>query len=246
MKDYFSHDYNSRNDPKMVHLQMKLGLEGIGVYWCIIEMLYESGGYLLQTQYERISFELRTKYDIVKSVIHDFDLFKFDNEKVWSESALERLNKRFNKSEQARQSIGKRWEKYERITDVKETNNEGNTNKDKDKRKKRDRKKPKSFIQEGETVEQFYQKELELSGNDSNYKFFIDLIFGRSNNGPRMNGILSLPYQLTFDDFQKLLTVCKAKNKRLTTLIQQLENKGYYKTVESIYWTLNTWLSKDE
>jgi hypothetical protein len=127
MKEYFSHDYNSRNDPKLVKLQMKIGISGLGVYWCIIEMLYEEGGYLLRNEYERITFELRTDYELIKSVIDDFDLFKNDGVKFWSESALNRLNERANKSEKARQSINKRWEKYERNTNVIPTLNEGNT-----------------------------------------------------------------------------------------------------------------------
>ena len=40
---YFSHDYGSRNDPKLVKVLMKLKQEGKGVYWDLIEMLYEQG-----------------------------------------------------------------------------------------------------------------------------------------------------------------------------------------------------------
>jgi len=54
MKEYFSHDYNARNDTKLVKVFMKYQLKGIGAYWCIIEMLYEEGGYLLRSEYERI------------------------------------------------------------------------------------------------------------------------------------------------------------------------------------------------
>lgn len=129
MKDYFSHDYNARNDKKLTKLFMKHGLSGIGAYWCIIEMLYEEGGYLLRTEYERITFELRTEYELIKSVIHDFDLFIFDEEKFWSETAINRLKLRAEKSYKARQSIEKRWDKYERNTNVLQPKNERNTSK---------------------------------------------------------------------------------------------------------------------
>lgn len=127
MKEFFSHDYNSRSDPKLQKLQMKLGLKGIGAYWCIVEMLYEEGGYLPLTEYERITFELRTEYDFIKSVIQDYDLFKNDGIKFWSESAIDRLKLRSEKSEKARQSINKRWVKYERITDVLQKKYDSNT-----------------------------------------------------------------------------------------------------------------------
>jgi len=133
MREYFSHDYNSRNDKNMVRLSMKHGMAGIGVFWCIVEMLYENGGYLLLSEYERITFELRTKYDVIKDVIEGYNLFKNDGEKFWSETALNRIQKRDSKSNKARQSVSKRWEKYERNTNVLQTNNEGNTNKSKSK-----------------------------------------------------------------------------------------------------------------
>lgn len=120
MKEYFSHDYNARSDLRLVKLQMKHGMAGVGAYWCIVEMLYEEDGFL-PMEYERITFELRTNYDLIKSVIEDFGLFENDGEKFWSNSALERLKKRAEKSDQARQNISKRWEKYGRNTNVIQT-----------------------------------------------------------------------------------------------------------------------------
>lgn len=127
MKEYFSHDYNARNDKKLMKLFMKHGVLGIGIYWCIIEMLYEESGYLSTNEYERITFELRTDYEIVKSVINDFELFKIKDDLFYSESAINRLNERSNKSQKARESINKRWEKIKKNTNVLQTNNDSNT-----------------------------------------------------------------------------------------------------------------------
>ena len=128
MKNYFSHDYNSRNDKKLVTALMKFGLEAIGAYWCIVEMLYEEGGYLLITEYERITFELRTSEDLVKFLIHDSLLFENDGVRFWSNTALERLKLRAEKSEKARTSIEARWNKPNN-TNVLQTNNKRNTSK---------------------------------------------------------------------------------------------------------------------
>ena len=38
---YFSHDYNSIQDPKMMDLLSSCGLTGIGMYWIIIEILHQ-------------------------------------------------------------------------------------------------------------------------------------------------------------------------------------------------------------
>jgi len=129
MKEYFSHDYNARNDTKLVKLFMKRKLEGIGAYWCIIEMLYEEGGYLLRSEYERIAFELRTNNELIKDIIENYGLFEIDDLKLWSNTAMARLKKRIEKSEKARVSVKKRWDKYERNTNVKEMKSECNTSK---------------------------------------------------------------------------------------------------------------------
>ncbi len=123
---FFPHDYNARNDRKLIKLVSTHGMAGLGVYWCVVEMLYEEAGYL-PIEYDRITFELRTEYDLVKSVINDFELFQFDEEKFWSETAISRLKLRMDKSEKARNSVLLRWEKYERNTNVIRTNNERNT-----------------------------------------------------------------------------------------------------------------------
>jgi len=81
-----------------------LKMEGVGIFWCLIEMLYEENGYLSLSLCERIANALRTHSDIIKSLINNYDLFKNDGERFWSESVLRRLNERQEKSEKARKS----------------------------------------------------------------------------------------------------------------------------------------------
>ena len=132
MKDYFSHDYNSRNDTKLVRAGMKFGLcQAIGAYWCIVEMLYEEGGYLPLSEYERITFELRCPNELITYLINDSELFETDGEMFWSNTAIERLKMRASKSQKARESIEYRWYR-KRNTNVSETNNERNTSKGKE------------------------------------------------------------------------------------------------------------------
>jgi hypothetical protein len=120
---YFSHDYNARSDKEMIKVRMKMGMAGIGLYWCIVEMLYEEGGYLKRSEYERITYELQSTYDNITMLIEQFDLFKFDDDKFWSNSVLDRLKKRKDKSDKARESISYRWND----TNVKRSNSERNT-----------------------------------------------------------------------------------------------------------------------
>jgi hypothetical protein len=107
---WFKHDLNARSDRKMMSLLMKTGVQGVGIYWCIVEMLYEEGGYLMRSDCDRIAFELRTDCEAVSAVIES-DLFQNDEEKFWSESVLRRLDKRKEKSDKNTKNANDRWEK---------------------------------------------------------------------------------------------------------------------------------------
>lgn len=39
---YFQHDYNARNDDKILELRSKFGAEGYGIFWMIIETMAEN------------------------------------------------------------------------------------------------------------------------------------------------------------------------------------------------------------
>jgi len=112
MKDtfYFSHDYNASQDESMRKLIREEGMEGYGCYWRIIEMLYqETDRYKLSKDYKGISFDLRTHCDRIKNIIEKYELFQFDDEYFWSDSVLERVEKRNEKSEKAKDSARARW-----------------------------------------------------------------------------------------------------------------------------------------
>lgn len=108
---FFSHDYNARNDPKMQRLLMKHGCAGIGVFWCIIEQLYEQGGELPMDEYESIAFALRVDAIAVQSIINESGLFKNDGVIFWSESVKNRLNKRSEIAEKRKKAAMNRWGK---------------------------------------------------------------------------------------------------------------------------------------
>lgn len=108
---YFSHDYGARNDPKLQKVLMKLGQEGKGVYWDLIEILFEEGGKLLLSECESYAFALRVDLKVIQSLINDFELFKKDNIYFWSNSVLKRLEIRENKSIKASENARKRWDR---------------------------------------------------------------------------------------------------------------------------------------
>ena len=105
---YFSHDYNTRSDIKIKRLIAKTGMTGYGIFWSIIEDLYNNAN-ALPTDYESIAFELRTDESIVKTIVESFDLFQIKKGTFSSKSVQRRLDQRKSKSEKARESAMKRW-----------------------------------------------------------------------------------------------------------------------------------------
>ncbi len=105
---YFSHDTNASGDPNMVLLIMAKGMEGYGIYWRIIELLHESGGWYPK-DYERIAFVMRWQAESIKEVIEDFSLFKFKENSFTSERVLRNIKNREEKSKQARINAFKRY-----------------------------------------------------------------------------------------------------------------------------------------
>lgn len=127
MKDtfYFSHDYNTRQDIKVRKLLFKHGCTGYGVFWAIIEDLYNNSN-ALPTDYESLAYELRVDIELLKSVINDFDLFVIKNDYFGSVSIEKRLDERNEKSIQARKSAFKRWGKTEDDANALPPNSKGN------------------------------------------------------------------------------------------------------------------------
>lgn len=97
MKDtaeYIRHDYGARNDPKLMRLQMEMKGQGLAIFWCLVEMLWENDGYMPFNP-KSIAYTLRwaTEKEVTR-VISDYNLFEHDDERFWSASALERIKVR--------------------------------------------------------------------------------------------------------------------------------------------------------
>jgi len=107
---YFPHDYNSKNDEKIKFLIRKHGMLGYGLFWSIVEDLYNNAN-ALRLDYEGIAFDYRVNVEVVKSVINDFELFEFDGNNFGSTSIERRLNDRNLKSKKASQNALNRWNK---------------------------------------------------------------------------------------------------------------------------------------
>lgn len=165
---YFSHDYNARNDEKIKKLISKHLYTGYGLYWAIIEDLYNNTN-VLRLDYDSISFDLRTTPDVIKSIINDFDLFVINGDNFGSLSVERRLNERNEKSKKAKESILLRWNRIKNDTNVLQTNNDSNSIKEK---KVKENKEIKIIEEEFELFWNIYDKK---TGKDKCLKKWLSL-----------------------------------------------------------------------
>ena len=115
MRSYFSHDSNARNSDKLMKVRMKLGAEGYGIFFMLIERLREEEGYKSTIDYDTLAFDLRVEPEKVKQVVENYDLFKFteDGKYFYSDSFNERMEmmdlKRKKLAEAGKKGAEKRW-----------------------------------------------------------------------------------------------------------------------------------------
>ena len=109
---YFSHDYNARNDTKVLFLRMQLGMEGYGIYWYLIESLAESGGTLPLQLIPVLAMQMHTTEAKVNAVVNAFGLFEITDDLFFSirlNEHLEKVNQiKISASERGKLSANKR------------------------------------------------------------------------------------------------------------------------------------------
>lgn len=130
MKNYFPHDHYARSDKKIINLIRLKGMAGYGLYWCLVEMLYEEGGWLKLSDLESLAYDLRTDIEKVQSLIEDYDLFFVDEEsdRFSSRAVLARLELINEKSSKRAQAAKTRWDAARENAKAMQMHNKSNAN----------------------------------------------------------------------------------------------------------------------
>jgi len=110
---YFSHDANAQDDPKIMVLIEQLGMEGVGIFWCLIEKLRAEKDYKLPLiVIGPFAKRWNTSKEKVQAVIKNYQLFIIDDQHFFSERLKNSMSER---SEKARLSASYRWGDTEAI-----------------------------------------------------------------------------------------------------------------------------------
>ena len=108
-KTYFNHDSNARNDYRIIKLRAKLGYEGYGIFWSLLEMLFIEENKICIEDYDALAFGLQCDANKLKKVIEDFDLFVIEDDCFYSKRLNNHIEEINNKSIKAKENANKRW-----------------------------------------------------------------------------------------------------------------------------------------
>jgi hypothetical protein len=136
---YFPHDFHARHDPKLERLRMENGPVTDGIFWDLVEMLYEQNGYLLVSDIPLYAKMLNTNEQMLNKVVTS--VFLIDNDRFYNKSLLDRLNHINNVREERREagiSSGKARQKNTCSTNAEHLSNNINKSKVKEIKEKND------------------------------------------------------------------------------------------------------------
>lgn len=110
---YFSHDYNARNDEKILELRSVYGAEGYGIFWMIVETMAESENGGINSQ---LIGGLSHGYGVAKATLsrvielcNKLGLFYEEDGYLFSKRLLSHKYIRKNLSEAGKNGAEKRW-----------------------------------------------------------------------------------------------------------------------------------------
>jgi len=130
---YFSHDANSRNDPKILSMMLDYGIEGYGMFWIVVENLREQDGYKLKqdkSTWRALAMQMHKTVDdskaFIEECINEYELFETDGISFYSLSLLRRMNKKDIITQKRKDAANARWDNN-KDTKVMQVHSKSNT-----------------------------------------------------------------------------------------------------------------------
>ncbi len=118
---YFQHDRYARQDAKIKGMLSHFRKESeekakaaVCVFWWIVEDMH-TDDYPVN-KLEVFADDYRCSVEFLKSILENFELFHIENDCYVSNRVLRNLKEQEEKSEKARKSVQKRWDKYKKDT----------------------------------------------------------------------------------------------------------------------------------
>lgn len=110
-REWFYHDVDAASDVKCRFLLKQLGVAGYGVFWLIVEDLYQADGWELEYNPETIAQRFGCDAALVKRVVEDYELFDVIDGRFWSDAVKRRAMDRVLKEESEKRAAQVRIER---------------------------------------------------------------------------------------------------------------------------------------
>lgn len=246
--DYFPHYCLSGKT--IFILENKFGNDGYAVWFKILELLGSSENHYIDCRdsanWEYLQAKMRVCSDRLSEILDTLsnlcaiDSAMWGEKIIWSENFIKNIEDAYIRRKTTCMSLDDLCEhlsikclhKYDSdgINEYKSTQSKG----------KEIKGKRKHYI-----YSEFYDSEIEKSNNNSDYVKFVRFLYGGNDTDKQLSRVLSLRDQLTYSQFEKILTKAIEKNKKLKDMLLDLENVKKYTTGKvSMYSTLNSWLNR--
>ena len=108
-KTYFNHDSTARNDYRIISMRAKLGYEGYGIFWALLELLFTEENKICTNKYEILSNGLQCDSKFLKQVVEYIDLFIIEDGCFYSKRLNKHIDDINSKSIKAKENAAKRW-----------------------------------------------------------------------------------------------------------------------------------------
>jgi len=89
---------------------------------------------------------------------------------------------------------------------------------------------------------EFYNSEIKKSENDSNYLQFVKILFGENNLKTKLECVLKMKHQLTYDQFKNLWYLKNQYKFSIMDVLEEMENWGNPKKNTTVYRTFITFI----
>lgn len=234
---YFSHDSNAKDDPKCIMLIEQLGPEGYGIYWILIELLREQPEFKCHlTTIPALARRYLTTKEKVEAVIKNYGLFRLvDEEFFLSESLCKRMSimetKRKALSQAGKKGNAARWRKQD---DPSPGDNKAIATQSQIKEKK---------VKEIYKYSLFYDSELNQSEQNQDYEKFINILFGQNSENRKLDSVIRMPQQLTFEQFKQLMYYKKQYRIQIGEILLDMDNYIDLKKRKSLLRTFKTFMN---
>lgn len=230
---YFSHDANARKDEKILCLLSEHGYEGYGIYWVLIEMMFENSDTAISRNLLKgIAYDLRIDITVLQSVIttcYNVKLFAADKEKIWSNSLRRRKaewdEKKKKRSEAGKAGMASRWHSDNNVI---KNDNKRITNDNKGKERKGNKRKL-LVVPSADQVKAFYEKEIELNSDRefiANYRKLVAFMYGENDKQEPYKNILSMREQISYKQYLSMKATSDRTDVSIKEILDEMENRA--------------------